>query len=118
MQQIFNSVLLKSITFILLSVVITACAVASQPTESSDQERDHGTEDNEQELILPQPDQLGRSYSETPPAATPTQPPASALPDLGPAPDITNQVWLNTDEPLTLAGLRGKVVLVEFWTFG
>jgi hypothetical protein len=25
--------------------------------------------------------------------------------------------WLNTDRPLTLKGLRGKVVLLEFWTF-
>ena len=25
--------------------------------------------------------------------------------------------WLNS-EPLTLAGLRGKVVLIEFWTYG
>lgn len=25
--------------------------------------------------------------------------------------------WLNTDRPLMLAGLRGKVVLLEFWTF-
>lgn len=40
------------------------------------------------------------------------------LPDLGPAPEITNDVWINTDEPLTLASQRGKVVLVEFWTFG
>lgn len=34
-----------------------------------------------------------------------------------PAPDITNPTWLNSD-PLCLADLRGKVVLVEFWTFG
>jgi peroxiredoxin len=27
------------------------------------------------------------------------------------------QVWINS-QPLTLAGLRGKVVLVHFWTFG
>jgi thiol-disulfide isomerase/thioredoxin len=27
------------------------------------------------------------------------------------------QSWLNS-EPLRLAGLKGKVVLVEFWTFG
>lgn len=40
------------------------------------------------------------------------------LPVLGPAPDITNETWLNTDGPLSLAGLHGKVVLVEFWTFG
>ncbi|NNF10945.1 MAG: redoxin domain-containing protein [Acidimicrobiia bacterium] len=26
--------------------------------------------------------------------------------------------WLNTSEPLTLAGLRGKVVLLDFWTYG
>ena len=40
------------------------------------------------------------------------------LPDLGPAPELTNQVWLNTDDPLRLADLRGKVVLLEMWTFG
>ena len=26
--------------------------------------------------------------------------------------------WLNTDRPLRLAGLRGKVVLLDFWTYG
>jgi thiol-disulfide isomerase/thioredoxin len=26
--------------------------------------------------------------------------------------------WLNTAGPLTLAGLRGKVVLLDFWTYG
>jgi thiol-disulfide isomerase/thioredoxin len=34
-----------------------------------------------------------------------------------PAPEITGQSWLNS-APLKLAELRGKVVLVEFWTFG
>lgn len=32
------------------------------------------------------------------------------------APEIHADAWLNGG-PLTLAGLRGKVVLVEFWTF-
>jgi len=40
------------------------------------------------------------------------------LPDLGPAPDFNNESWLNSDQPLNLEALRGKVVLVEFWTFG
>ncbi len=26
--------------------------------------------------------------------------------------------WINTGEPLTLEGLRGKVVLLDFWTYG
>lgn len=40
-----------------------------------------------------------------------------ALEDLGPAPELTGiQAWINSD-PLTIASLRGKVVLVEFWTF-
>jgi hypothetical protein len=34
-----------------------------------------------------------------------------------PAPEITGGPWLGS-EPLSLAGLRGRVVLVEFWTYG
>ena len=39
------------------------------------------------------------------------------LKDLGPAPELNNKVWLNVDQPLRLADLRGKVVLLEMWTF-
>jgi thiol-disulfide isomerase/thioredoxin len=53
-----------------------------------------------------------------------TRPAGSAsgpgLPDLGLAPELFGvHPWLNTDggEPLTIAGLSGRVVLVEFWTF-
>ena len=42
----------------------------------------------------------------------------ASLPDLGPAPELTNEIWLNVDSPLRLADLRGKVVIVEMWTFG
>ena len=34
-----------------------------------------------------------------------------------PAPEITGGPWINS-RPLSLAGLRGRVVLVEFWTYG
>ncbi len=43
-----------------------------------------------------------------------------SLPDLGPAPDFTGtQRWFNTPggRSLSLGGLRGKVVLVDFWTY-
>ena len=41
----------------------------------------------------------------------------ASLPDLGPAPELKNTTWLNVDSPLHLADLRGKVVIVEMWTF-
>ena len=33
------------------------------------------------------------------------------------APEWTNDTWINS-EPLRLKDLRGKVVLIEFWTYG
>ena len=41
-----------------------------------------------------------------------------ALPNLGPAPELQNEIWLNTDHALRLADLRGSVVLIDMWTFG
>jgi hypothetical protein len=52
------------------------------------------------------------------PNPTPTLIPATAIPDFGLAPEINNEVWLNTETALPLSSLKGKVVLVEFWTFG
>ena len=41
-----------------------------------------------------------------------------ALEDLGQAPEFTGITdWINSP-PLTMDSLRGKVVLVHFWTFG
>jgi hypothetical protein len=34
-----------------------------------------------------------------------------------PAPEVSGQGWINS-EPLTMPALRGRVVLVEFWTYG
>jgi thiol-disulfide isomerase/thioredoxin len=68
--------------------------------------------------------------------APPTQPPAAMTfvapttaptpaetrvlapyPVYGPAVELRDQVWLNTDTPPRLANLRGQVVLLEFWAF-
>ncbi len=46
--------------------------------------------------------------------------PAGKLPTYGAAPAFAGIVrWLNTprDRPITIASLRGKVVLVDFWTY-
>jgi cytochrome c biogenesis protein CcdA/thiol-disulfide isomerase/thioredoxin len=53
-------------------------------------------------------------------AAARSKAPHSPLPDLGAAPELTGiSAWLNTpgDRALSLASLRGKVVLVDFWTY-
>ncbi len=45
---------------------------------------------------------------------------APALPALGAAPEFTGtERWFNTPggRPLTMAGLRGRVVLIDFWTY-
>jgi hypothetical protein len=34
-----------------------------------------------------------------------------------PAPEVSGGPWINS-EPITLRGLQGRVVLVEFWTYG
>jgi hypothetical protein len=41
----------------------------------------------------------------------------SALTSGQKAPEFIGENWLNS-KPLTLAGLQGRVVLVEFWTYG
>jgi len=43
--------------------------------------------------------------------------PTSSLDDFGRAPELTGlSDWINS-EPLTLTGLRGKVIVVDFWTY-
>lgn len=43
---------------------------------------------------------------------------AHAQPRVGqPAPEVTGERWINS-APLSMSGLRGRVVLVEFWTYG
>jgi len=60
----------------------------------------------------------GRSIEQTLSALAPPPPsPAVELEDYGEAPDFRHvTLWLNS-RPLTLAELRGKVVLIDFWTY-
>ncbi|MGH2464204.1 MAG: cytochrome c biogenesis protein DipZ, partial [Candidatus Limnocylindrales bacterium] len=52
-----------------------------------------------------------------PPAIADPLPASVTLEDLGPAPDFRGiTAWINSPA-LSIASLRGKVVLVEFWTF-
>ena len=51
------------------------------------------------------------------PAASNLEVDVANLPDLGPAPGFEGGgAWINSD-PLTIESLRGKVVVVDFWTY-
>jgi hypothetical protein len=69
------------------------------------------------QVIQGQNEDSYRDPGEVPGIPTPatTLPP---LPDLGPAPELVNEIWLNSETPLRLTDLRGKVVLLDMWTFG
>lgn len=47
-----------------------------------------------------------------------TAQPINMLDHFGQAPEFTGvNHWLNTDKPLMMSSLRGKVVLIDFWTY-
>ncbi len=89
-----------------VSVILVACASGSDTAVSQSNDRSDGVV----QVIV--------SGTIVPPDR-PTQRPLKVdLTDLGPAPEINNDLWINTETPITLASQRGKVVLIEFWTFG
>ena len=107
------------------ALFLAACASQSSPAEGVSQpSNDNADSGNTAEVVSgSDTSQAGGDAPSSTNPPTPEPLPATAvpqliLPDLGPAPDIRNEVWLNTDQPLNLAALRGRVVLVEFWTFG
>jgi hypothetical protein len=75
--------------------------------------------------LKPRPTQAGGVGSEAPadssaPPLAPTSDQLRLLTGLrseGAAPELFNQVWLNSP-PLKLADLRGKAIVIDFWTFG
>ena len=116
----------------LLLLLLLSLAACSVETGSDSAESTDSAETNpEPEVIaqnptappataIPTNTALPSTATTAPPTATPTTAagPADHLPVLGVAPPINNEVWLNIEEATTLAEQEGKVVLVEFWTFG
>ncbi|MBI2037452.1 MAG: cytochrome c biogenesis protein DipZ [Candidatus Magasanikbacteria bacterium] len=67
----------------------------------------------EEKLIRPRLNNLPASNVKTNSSTTTTD-----LPNYGQAPDFKNIIsWINTDKNLTMNDLKGKVVLVDFWTY-
>ncbi len=88
-----------------LVLIIAACTTAASPEQKA------------ATVSTVEPEPTAAPVVEQP---TPTEAVVEevVLPDLGQAPEITNELWINADAPVTLASQQGKVVLVEFWTFG
>ncbi len=95
---------------LILPAVLTACLVP--PMQPSGDSEPSGSQDR-LETVTMQP-----SGDSAPPPEPDRPAYRSDLPDLGPAPEIANTVWINSDRPLRLAELEGKVVLIDMWTFG
>ena len=110
---------MRILILILLVILASGCALLDnnkpplKPVESQ-----QATEITPK--ITPEPSMETVEVVPTSPAPIPTKTQLikSNLEDIGPAPEITNDVWLNVDRPLRLAELGGKVVLLEMWTFG
>lgn len=102
----------KTAVFLTIAAFLTACSGAvSEPEEAVEEEA--------VEIVEVEEAVVETAVPTVAPTIAPTEPPVQVnLDDLGPAPEIENEVWLNTDQPLPLATQRGKVVLLEFWTFG
>ncbi|MCU0495420.1 MAG: thioredoxin family protein [Chloroflexaceae bacterium] len=87
--------------FVVLAMALAACGQASTTSPAV-----VGIEQPAAATVEPVP------LADTPAPTAAARSSGPAAPEL-----IGGGPWLNS-EPLTLAGLRGKVVLIDFWTYG
>jgi thiol-disulfide isomerase/thioredoxin len=95
---------MKIFLIVLLVVIITSCSQQTGGDVQTSPVKGFGITRTAPTVIFPI-DSNNRS-------------PKSSLPDMGAASELETTVWLNSDTPLRLNDLKGKVVLLEMWTFG
>ena len=117
LQQVFGGIMVLTAVGMLFGLdrTVQAALLAKLPSSISS----GFTQQLEQsKLVTGQIQQLKGVKGETIPASTQIiGGVANGLPSLGAAPNFVGiDHWLNSD-PLTISQLRGKVVLVDFWTY-
>ncbi len=98
--------MLKRYLIGLITLFLVGCAAAETGPSSEEKQNESSQAPATSALSA----SAKRAYSE--------QTIRSELDDYGLAPELINEVWLNTDQPLRLSELQGKVVLLDMWTFG
>lgn len=112
MQSVSAKLLSLLLTLVAVTASCTMPAPAAQPAPAVQPAAHTSTQ-----MMAQKPAQMAANGMKGNDALTPEQAQLlDSLPSQGAAPELNNQVWLNS-KPLKLANLRGKVVMVEFWTF-
>ena len=93
-------------------------AVEQQPNVQEELDMLRTTRTTSPATAAANPTAVASRTSDLPAPMAGSLPASVALEDVGTAPEFRGiDAWINSD-PLTMSSLRGKVVLVEFWTFG
>jgi thiol-disulfide isomerase/thioredoxin len=98
-----NGVFMRTPLTVLSVIFLTACSAlpSSQSTSAAPFQKAAPT---------------STPMTQSSPSPTPQATHSTDYPDLGKAPEIAGDVWINS-APLRLADLKGKVVLMDMWTF-